>query len=403
MSSMDEQVQPPDLVTLLGLALAPVIPAAPSTTPVASTAAVGDPAQIIPDSVSSTPNPAAQEDDDVSDNDGSETTKVKSTGRNQKANQRRKARKQLKRTREAELRSQGATQFLSAAYRMRQNQIHVFHVRKLPNLLVRLQALEVKRKAPLKMDDPEFPRDEVQWITGAESGTPVLRYVVDDVRNEVVLAVRITPWKSISPMRANSMQRKLTTAMDWSRAAPAIKNNGSQTTIKIHGTGESIKIPRRGNMHAVGWHHPYETNADVVFYAGNKAAADLYDETIKDLPALADMYREHFFYLLPGAAQEMVNVSEDLDIPSFSQVTLDGDDPERPFANCLTLTNGDFANALHQDNDFNPLAFGMWWVTGVRNEGRSTAYEFDDKLDHDSVEGGAFLLGEYGIGVDFER
>lgn len=86
-------------------------------------------------------------------------------------------------------------------------------------------------------------------------------------------------------------------------------------------------------------------------------------------------------------------------IPAFDDF-LDGDSKARPFVNNLTLTNDDFANFLHCDKDYIAAAYGMWW-TSDRNSKHE--YSFSKGLDHDKIDGGEFLWGEYKIGVDFQR
>jgi hypothetical protein len=90
-------------------------------------------------------------------------------------------------------------------------------------------------------------------------------------------------------------------------------------------------------------------------------------------------------------------------IPSFDNF-LDGDSNARPFTNCLTLTNDDFANFQHRDKDKIPIAFGLWWVSekGLSSTGKP-AYSFSKGLDQDQIDGGGFLWGEYGTAVDFQR
>lgn len=89
-------------------------------------------------------------------------------------------------------------------------------------------------------------------------------------------------------------------------------------------------------------------------------------------------------------------------IPSFDDA-LDGTSKSRPFSNCLTLTNEDFANFLHRDKDHIAIAFGMWWASKVCKVGKKVSYLFSDGVDHDRVNGGGFLWGEYRFGVDFQR
>lgn len=91
------------------------------------------------------------------------------------------------------------------------------------------------------------------------------------------------------------------------------------------------------------------------------------------------------------------------DVASFSAVTLDGSSPERPFANSLTGTHHDFANYIHRDKDWSPLVFGSWWAAEVDDTGSSTMFRFADDAEHNKITGGAFLLAEYGVAVNFEK
>jgi hypothetical protein len=84
---------------------------------------------------------------------------------------------------------------------------------------------------------------------------------------------------------------------------------------------------------------------------------------------------------------------------------LDGSSPEFPFANSLTLTNNDFANFQHCNKDFIPIAYGLWWTSKreVDPKTNTSTYSFDPTIDYRTVDGGGFLWGEYGIGIDFAR
>lgn len=88
------------------------------------------------------------------------------------------------------------------------------------------------------------------------------------------------------------------------------------------------------------------------------------------------------------------------DIPSFAQLSLieAGTSVEdMPFANSLTITRDDFANYQHCDHDAIDVAYGMWWA--ARNDNKSWILE----EDHSKIKGGQFLIGQYGIAIDFER
>ena len=77
---------------------------------------------------------------------------------------------------------------------------------------------------------------------------------------------------------------------------------------------------------------------------------------------------------------------------------------DQPFSNNLTLTNNDFSNFQHCDKDHIAAAYGMWWTSsrGII-KGGELEYSFSNAFDHDKIDGGGFLWGEYKIGVDFQR
>ena len=62
-----------------------------------------------------------------------------------------------------------------------------------------------------------------------------------------------------------------------------------------------------------------------------------------------------------------------------------------------------FSNFQHFDYDKISYAFGCWWVAKVPAQ-IGKKYELvceDDNQAH--IQGGGFLWGQYGIGIDFER
>ncbi|TCD59903.1 hypothetical protein EIP91_011208 [Steccherinum ochraceum] len=336
-----------------------------------------------------------------------------------------KARQQA---RDDQLRNEGATQILSTLYDG--ETVTVIRRKYDPALLAQLQDLERELNGPLDTSHPKFPIEKFHMLT-----KPGTYFIVDEDTEKLVLAVRITPWSTMTDVTKDYVQHNLHTVMDWSRCADPIKTNSSQNRIggksakekpnasrpgpgssglgsrdadqqvklKSHGKGQAVSIKPNGHMWAVGWHASMEDDKTLVYYAGKDAKVELYETVISRLPAAATMFKEHFLSLFPGAARSMIRFAAERNIPSFADGELDGESSEMPFANCLTLTNNNFSNALHMDNDEAPLAYGMWWTTRVKKVNRANVYEFDEKVDHSSVKGGAFLLAAYGIGVDFER
>lgn len=89
--------------------------------------------------------------------------------------------------------------------------------------------------------------------------------------------------------------------------------------------------------------------------------------------------------------------------PSFADINFgtDAKGSSIPFGISLTITREDFSNYLHRDRDYTADAYGWWW-TGKFDE-ELKRYTLDPKANHDKIQGGAFLWGEYAVGVDFER
>ncbi|KAM6495054.1 hypothetical protein JOM56_009677 [Amanita muscaria] len=163
---------------------------------------------------------------------------------------------------------------------------------------------------------------------------------------------------------------------------------------------------RYGKMYGVGWHQSMESGKSLAYYAPNSCTGETikqYEELLIKLPAVADMFKARFCYLFPAGSKSLIETSHEGNIPSFDDY-LDGNSKACPFSNCLTLTNDDFANFQHRDKDHIAVAFGLWWTSqrAVTPEGQPI-YSFQSDLDHDQIDGGGFLWGEYGIGVDFQR
>ncbi|KIL65066.1 hypothetical protein M378DRAFT_60828, partial [Amanita muscaria Koide BX008] len=163
---------------------------------------------------------------------------------------------------------------------------------------------------------------------------------------------------------------------------------------------------RYGKMYGVGWHQSMESGKSLAYYAPNSCTGETikrYEELLIKLPAVADMFKTRFCYLFPAGSKSLIETSREGNIPSFDDY-LDGNSKACPFSNCLTLTNDDFANFQHRDKDHIAVAFGLWWTSqrAVTPEGQPI-YSFQSDLDHDQIDGGGFLWGEYGIGVDFQR
>ncbi|KAG6371027.1 hypothetical protein JVT61DRAFT_10750 [Boletus reticuloceps] len=293
--------------------------------------------------------------------------------------------------------SDGMNKILESLYNG--DNVHLHYVFKHPKLLVHLKAAEVRNRQPLCSDDPEIINANPKWLF-----QPGIHLCIDQESDEVVFAVRISPWDQMSQKQKSHTQATLTILMDCATAVPSITTNSAQQGTKgLHGDGIRFTKPY-GIMKAVGWHHSFEKNKSIATYAPlpTPAALTVYKNVMPKLPQVAGMYRDRLCTLLPHAGRKMVEESEELGIPSFAMLSLDASTtPQQPFANSLTLTYDDFANSLHQDNDFHAIAYGMWWASS--SAGSQGPFSFEDAIDHDSIKGGHFFNGEFNIGVDFSR
>jgi hypothetical protein len=90
-------------------------------------------------------------------------------------------------------------------------------------------------------------------------------------------------------------------------------------------------------------------------------------------------------------------------IASFSDINFDGESAESPFANSLTMTRDDFSNYFHCDNDAIAIAYGFWWIAEIIASGKSRSFTLNPNFAQSNVKGGAFVVGEYKVGIDFEK
>jgi hypothetical protein len=95
----------------------------------------------------------------------------------------------------------------------------------------------------------------------------------------------------------------------------------------------------------------------------------------------------------------LISISR-IGVLSFADV-LDGKSAEQPFTNSFTATYHRFSNWLHCDNNYVPIAIGLWWEAECDGPGKK--YEFLMDADHNKTKGGEFMWGKFGFGVDFEK
>ncbi|KAG6850005.1 hypothetical protein H0H93_002623 [Arthromyces matolae] len=253
---------------------------------------------------------------------------------------------------------------------------------------------------PIKANNRAFKKLPTLWIY-----EPGLHLVFDAETSQFVFGVKIEPLDKMTMERRQRVERLLQTLMDYSTAVTGIKLNASQYR-QVHGDEHStIQRKRYGTMFGAGWHGSMEKDKTLVAYApkSDKRSIQTYERCIRDLPAVAQLYRDGLLSMFPGGGQQIDSFATDNKIPSFSAVTLDGSDGERPFCNSLTITRDDFANFQHMDNDKVGIAFGLWWAAKRTWKGRHQTFVMDPSIDHEAIKGGAFLNTSYGVGVEFER
>ncbi|TCD70772.1 hypothetical protein EIP91_001803 [Steccherinum ochraceum] len=268
--------------------------------------------------------------------------------------------------------------------------VHIHFVEKNLDVFQRIRSLEALSPIPIASTDPGFPRDQILWISA-----PGLHYFFDQETKELIFACRITPWDRYDEVTLEGLRKGLKTLMKYTDVGQPIKTNSAQKgTTKdappVHATGEVQRStreirgpPPRGSMYAIGWHNLQETDKSLGWF----------EETLKELPHVASIYREDFFSLMPGAAQSVAVTATKLGIPSYDTLVLDGSDPAKPFMNALTVTAFNFSNFSHVDNDWSPMVYGKWWAGTVDGN-------FDDDIDHDKIKGGEFLIPLYAFAID---
>ncbi|KAJ7587908.1 hypothetical protein C8J56DRAFT_860622 [Mycena floridula] len=155
-------------------------------------------------------------------------------------------------------------------------------------------------------------------------------------------------------------------------------------------------------MYAIGWHPPMgEQGAIIGTYAPQRKAeaVDRYEAVVPELHKVAAYYSMMFHTIHPGGHLHMLKVAKDARLPSFSDTMIvDGDD-HGPFANSMTFTYDNFCNFQHLDADEIAIAAGQWSMGQFDKINKR--WFIDEKLKHDAVKGGEFLVGEWQVAVNF--
>lgn len=71
----------------------------------------------------------------------------------------------------------------------------------------------------------------------------------------------------------------------------------------------------------------------------------------------------------------------------------------------MTITANGFANYVHCDKDFIPIAYGWWFAARKMHNEETNLFEYalDENVGHQDISGGAFLWAALHCGMDFQR
>ncbi|ESK86836.1 carbohydrate esterase family 4 protein [Moniliophthora roreri MCA 2997] len=86
-------------------------------------------------------------------------------------------------------------------------------------------------------------------------------------------------------------------------------------------------------------------------------------------------------------------------IPNASNFEFNPNEPQDTGLNVLAITHHQFSNKCHQDHDYSHAVYGWWWAARKTSSG----YDTSATVDHDKIQGGQFILPEFGVEIDFEQ
>ncbi|PPQ75660.1 hypothetical protein CVT24_010580 [Panaeolus cyanescens] len=205
----------------------------------------------------------------------------------------------------------------------------------------------------------------------------------------------------MSERQRNACEAAIDIMSEWTECVGVVTNNGSQKHPINKKEFMLETAPKRlGSMYGMGYHPATEPGGivKVAAYSPLSGKREQYKKLIPYLPRVASTFRLAMLSLRPAAFSHMADVSYEDSLPNFSDPELGTDTLEPGYANSLTITKNDFANFSHLDNDLLPYAYGWWWPARLTPSGYKVSWK-----DNDQIRGGAFLLGDFGVAIDFER
>jgi hypothetical protein len=110
---------------------------------------------------------------------------------------------------------------------------------------------------------------------------------------------------------------------------------------------------------------------------------------------MADFYEERFLNLFSCFFHQVAMEANIAQVPSFGALEYN-EVNKSVFASNLAFTLDDFHNKFHFDKDYNSYSYGIWVSTFL--ESGDLASQEIDKFE---CEGGEFVIGPYGICIDF--
>jgi hypothetical protein len=227
----------------------------------------------------------------------------------------------------------------------------------------------------------------------AKLGLKVLNYgtvvVQDKKSHETILIVKFTPFKNMTPNEYSKFQ-------NLTRELALVRHHVNE--VKTNGPHKNCA----GEMYAVGWRKSefekylyFSKYAPSTWLQRQEDGISVWVKEQDTIAWMADFYEERFLKLSSCIFQKTVNEANIVQVPSFGVLEYN-EVNKTVFASNLTFTLKDFHNKFHCDNDYNSYSYGIWAPTFL--ESGNLASQDIDKF---SCKGGEFVIGPYGISIDF--
>ena len=224
-------------------------------------------------------------------------------------------------------------------------------------------------------DDPIFK--EFKRIGGKGSGTV---YVIDDVTEELVFAVKITEMKDMGEQDVTTYNTIFQYFEDDRAHHKPCHSNGAMVA---------------GKMIPIGYRKSMEPGQAFGTYACKKPGSEEFFAHSMNAAYIHQLYAEKFKSLAPGLYEHQVNEHAKGKLPAVG-FNYSSEDPEDfVFCSNLVFTRDGFENRGHCDNDASSYTFGIGGNVFSKT-GRIASYK-----DGYRQQGGFFYIADYAILIDY--